>query len=201
MRAAATISLLLGVTVVPVGCGGDGNVHAVDPLPAAAAKSLDAGSYHFDVTVEFRSEGQNVVGRGHGAGDSTSATQTVRYPPVEGQPMSMTHIVDARDGNLDTYVDNPAPEMAGGKHWIRFDLLPGLRRYGLDPSDVPGLGMATPANFLATVRSFHGKVERIGRTTIAGTEATRYRVHLDDEDVVATAPPDERAAVRKFLGR
>jgi hypothetical protein len=201
MRAAILVSV--SFIFACCGCeGGGGEERAFHSLPTAAAHTLDSLPYRFDVTIELRSNGSKVVGHGHGAGDRDTMEETVRYPPVVGRderPPSR-YLLDEREGRLDSYVDNPAPDMAGGKHWLKFDLLPTFHRYGLEPSDVPGANLRSPTRFFEALRRFHSNIRKVGTETVGGTTLTRYHVHLDDNDIVRSASPAKRPAVRQLLG-
>jgi hypothetical protein len=83
------------------------------------------------------------------------------------------------------------PDLAG-KNWLK-----------LDPQVFGGegqIGQSDPNGSLDALRGAKGDVKRVGTEKVRGTSTTRYRVAIDAEQAVNSAPMEQRAEVRNSVG-
>ena len=83
------------------------------------------------------------------------------------------------------------PDLAG-KKWLK-----------LDPQVFGGegqIGQSDPNGSLDALRGAKGDVKRVGSEKVRGTSTTRYRVAIDAEQAVNSAPEERRAEVRNSIG-
>lgn len=83
------------------------------------------------------------------------------------------------------------PDLAG-KKWLK-----------LDPQMFGGggeIGQSDPKGSLDALRGAKGDVKRVGTEKVRGTSTTRYRVSIDEEQAVNSAPEEQRAEVRNSIG-
>jgi hypothetical protein len=83
------------------------------------------------------------------------------------------------------------PDLAG-KKWLK-----------LDPQVFGGqgqVGQSDPSGGLDAVRGAKGDVKRVGSEKVRGTSTTRYRVTIDAEQAVNSAPEEQRAEARNSIG-
>ena len=83
------------------------------------------------------------------------------------------------------------PDLAG-KKWLR-----------LDPQMFGGggeIGQSDPSGSLDALRGAKGDVKRVGTEKVRGTRTTHYRVTLDAEQAVDSAPAEQRDEVRNSVG-
>jgi hypothetical protein len=83
------------------------------------------------------------------------------------------------------------PDLAG-KKWLK-----------LDPQEFGGegqIGQSDPNGSLDALRGAKGDVKRVGSEKVRGTSTTRYRVAIDAEQAVNSAPQEQRAEVRNSIG-
>jgi hypothetical protein len=79
-----------------------------------------------------------------------------------------------------------------GKKWLK-----------LDPQVFGGegqIGQSDPNGGLDALRGAKGDVKRVGSEKVRGTSTTRYRVAIDAEQAVNSAPEEQRAEVRNSIG-
>jgi hypothetical protein len=72
----------------------------------------------------------------------------------------------------------------------------------LDPQLFGGggeIGQSDPKSSLDALRSVKGEVKRVGSEKVRGTHTTRYRVTIDPEQAVESAPEERRDAVRSSV--
>ena len=84
-----------------------------------------------------------------------------------------------------------SPNLAG-KKWLK-----------LDPQMFGGggeIGQSDPNGSLDALRGAKGDVKRIGSEKVRGTRTTRYRVAIDAEQAVNSAPEEQRDEVRNSVG-
>jgi hypothetical protein len=84
-----------------------------------------------------------------------------------------------------------APDLAG-KKWLK-----------LDPQTFGGggeIGQSDPNGSLDAVRGAKGDVKRVGSENVRGTRTTRFRVSIDAEQAVNSAPEEQRDEVRNSIG-
>jgi hypothetical protein len=83
------------------------------------------------------------------------------------------------------------PDLAG-KKWLK-----------LDPQMFGGggeIGQSDPNGSLDALRGAKGDVKRVGSEKVRGTRTTRYRVAIDAEQAVNSAPEEQRDEVRNSIG-
>ena len=83
------------------------------------------------------------------------------------------------------------PDLAG-KKWLK-----------LDPQVFGGggeIGQSDPNGSLDALKGAKGDVKRVGSEKVRGTSTTRYRVDIDAEQAVNSAPEEQRAEVRNSIG-
>jgi hypothetical protein len=83
------------------------------------------------------------------------------------------------------------PDLAG-KKWLK-----------LDPQVFGGggeIGQSDPNGSLDALKGAKGDVKRIGSEKVRGTSTTRYRVAIDAEQAVNSAPEEQRDEVRNSIG-
>jgi hypothetical protein len=84
-----------------------------------------------------------------------------------------------------------SPNLAG-KKWLK-----------LDPQMFGGggeIGQSDPNGSLDALRGAKGDVKRVGSEKVRGTRTTRYRVAIDAEQAVNSAPEEQRDEVRNSVG-
>jgi hypothetical protein len=84
-----------------------------------------------------------------------------------------------------------SPDLAG-KKWLK-----------LDPQMFGGggeIGQSDPNGSLDALRGAKGDVKRVGSEKVRGTRTTRYRVAIDAEQAVNSAPEEQRDEVRNSIG-
>jgi hypothetical protein len=83
------------------------------------------------------------------------------------------------------------PDLAG-KKWLK-----------LDPQMFGGggeIGQSDPNGSLDALRGAKGDVKRVGTEKVRGTRTTHYRVAIDAEQAVNSAPAEQRDEVRSSIG-
>jgi hypothetical protein len=83
------------------------------------------------------------------------------------------------------------PDLAG-KKWLK-----------LDPQVFGGggeIGQSDPNGGLDALRGAKGDVKRVGTENVRGTRTTRFRVSIDAEQAVNSAPEEQRDEVRNSIG-
>ena len=84
-----------------------------------------------------------------------------------------------------------SPDLAG-KKWLK-----------LDPKVFGGggqIGQSDPNGSLDALRGVKGNVKRVGSETVRGTRTTHYRVTIDADQAVNSAPEAQRDEVRNSIG-
>ncbi len=84
-----------------------------------------------------------------------------------------------------------SPDLAG-KKWLK-----------LDPKVFGGggqIGQSDPNGSLDALRGVKGDVKRVGSDKVRGTRATHYRVTIDADQAVNSAPEGQRDEVRNSIG-
>jgi len=84
-----------------------------------------------------------------------------------------------------------SPDLAG-KKWLK-----------LDPKVFGGggqIGQSDPNGSLDALRGVKGNVKRVGTEKVRGTNTTRYRVTIDADQAVNSAPEAQRDEVRNSIG-
>jgi len=84
-----------------------------------------------------------------------------------------------------------SPDLAG-KKWLK-----------LDPKVFGGggqIGQSDPNGSLDALRGVKGDVKRVGSEKVRGTNTTRYRVTIDADQAVNSAPEAQRDEVRNSIG-
>jgi hypothetical protein len=203
-RAAIAAALAIAaVGAVTAGCGGGstGQALALDPVAAAATKTLDAGPARMRFAIAFSSPqlGRTLRMRGTGAIDGTSAKMTLNMGSMfrqAGLPSglgssglmaqlshaSVNEIALEQGGDYVIYMRLgllPSSRLPGGKQWFKLDLSKIGKSAGLDLESLFSGSQFEPNDLLGMLEAEGAKVRRLGSATLDGTATTHYRVTID----------------------
>lgn len=90
-------------------------------------------------------------------------------------------------------------QIAGGKHWLSFNLAATRQAEGL--GGLQTSASSNPAQFLSYLRTVGTDVTRVGGATIDGEATTEYRAELDLDRYTKLVPAAQRTAARTSIAR
>ena len=181
------------------------------PIQQALAKTTQAGSFQYNLSLQFGSTGVSsgkqytITGKGaadlrHSRGTMTlNVGQLISALPTKigskPLPSSLTMVTAA---NV-VYVH--LPQLAAqypGKEWLMIDprTFPKSQTGG---ADISGLLSAISPQRALTLLGGATSVRTIGHETVSGVAMTRYRAVIDVTKLTAGVPAAQRAAVRQAL--
>jgi hypothetical protein len=205
------VALLAAVpaAVALAACGGDDEASGEsdeNPVVAAATDTLAEGSSSFtlEADIDVNALGTELTGRFTADGEFEFAERRGRYTldltALVGQlglPGSATGEVFREDTIV--YLNFPllALLVPGGKEWIKIDLEGDSELAGFDLGRFNEL--VDPALYLAYLQAATDDVEEIGAEDVSGTETTHYRVPVDLERALETAPSSQQSTIQALI--
>jgi hypothetical protein len=178
-------------------CGGGSSGLSLDPVAAAATKTIDTASFRVSYRATMNVQGQSFSFAGRGAVDSAAGTAEMAMNlsglPVPGGSAVAAKVVFA--GGV-MYMNMPllAQGLPHGKTWVKLDVRKAASAAGFDLDALGGLDPKRGLNQLLGA----GNAEKIGTETIRGEETTHYRAVVDLADA-SGLPPAERKALEQAL--
>jgi hypothetical protein len=182
---AARWALLALLAVVLAGCGGAAS--ALDPVAEAATRSADAGGANVKMDMSFTvgadrgtmtATGKFDRDEGELTFDMSDLFTGAGAPAAAGGPLRM--IYTKEDGHSVLYMNMPflATMLPAGKAWVKADIDRLASTMGANFGQLVGQSSQNPGDTLAMLRAV-GDVEEVGRDTLDGVAATRYRATID----------------------
>jgi hypothetical protein len=172
------------------GCGGgSSNALSLDPVAAAATKTL-AGAARVRFALEFSNPhlqaGKTLRLSGAGAIDGTSGELTISLGSTLQQAgipagTSLKEIFLQQNGDDVVYVQLGAlaSHLPGGKHWISLDVSKLGKSAGLDLGKLLSGSELQPGDLLSMLEAEGATVQKLGPATVDGSATTHYRVTID----------------------
>lgn len=188
--------LAVVVVVAPVlaGCGGGGSSTASpETISSAAAKTARAGSVKADFTIS--GGGANGKGRGtFNTGGDRSGKSTVNLE-VNRRSNAVETIITGKILYLRSRVFAQAG-LSGPKDWLKVDLAQLSRQGG----GLSNLAAASPSPTTALVYLRGAKnAKKVGTESVAGVDATHYRVTTDLQRAAARSSGSDKASVQQVM--
>jgi hypothetical protein len=174
MRRAGLALAVLAACVV-AGCGSGGGSASGNSLQRAAAQTIDQGTSRFVVTAA----GETV----RGAADLR--TRIFEFVSTDGGETDRVLMADGK-----WYFRLPE----GDRQWVELERDAGL-------ADAAGFLVTRffdPSTFLESLRTA-ADVEDLGAETVDGVATRHYRAQVSFADLVALAPPEQRAWFERSL--
>jgi hypothetical protein len=172
---------------------------AANPVYSAAKRSANAKSSTMQIRTATTVPGVGtVVATGSGAQRGQSVKLSMRSSAA-GVTFSMHVIGLLERGHFVMYMRSPLfdAQLPPGKDWVRFDLQKQGEKVGIDFSSLLGSSQA-----MAPL--WHGLVSTtsLGRASVAGRPAKRYRAHVDYQRAAAALPAfaKQLAAIERTTG-
>ncbi len=190
--------LALAVLSLPalVACGASDPV-AAEEISAAVAKTAESGSSRIEISGT--DDGEALVMAGIADYERRRASFRFEKAPKEwkGGPEEAFRVIGGTmyvASSIFGVTDDSAKKL---KPWVKFEY---------DRDDEASLDtllfpfpFVDPGQLLATFQKVGGDVEALGEEPVRGVPASRYRLTLDLERLIETAPPRHRAGLRKEL--
>ena len=186
MKRAALFAVVVLAALIVLAVRDGGNASARAAAAGAAAKTADAGSSRFTVSVEVQQPLPN-------SGPGVVAEGVMDYVHHRGR-LSYGHYMELIfDGNI-TYATWTVPWHERAR-WLRVE----SDSSDIDPLDLRERAMRNPVGLLAFLRGASDDVRDAGSEEVRGTPATRIEGTLDLQKVVDQSPPDQRAELQDWL--
>lgn len=181
---------IVAAAAVTAGCGGgSGSALALDPVAAAATKTVQAGAarVHFALSVSNPQlqGGRTIRLDGSGAIDGTSGQLAIGLGSLHraGIPPNATlqEIFLQQDGDYVMYLGlgSLTSQLPGGKQWIELNVSKLGKSAGLDLGKLLSGSQFQPGDLLSMLRAEGAQIHKVGPATIDGTATTHYRVTID----------------------
>jgi hypothetical protein len=171
---------------------------ASSPVVAATKKTAAAKSSTFTMSVTTTVGGQRTTMSGTGAQRGADVKMTLRTR-TSGVTMRFDAVLVQESGSYVMYMRSPAfqGQLPAGKSWLRVDLGREGSKLGIDLSSLIGSSQS-----LAPLEKGLLSAKRLGRETVAGRSATRYRVLVDMKRAARALPAYAKqvAAIEKATG-
>lgn len=159
----------------------------IDVLRAAAAKTTEAGTARFAMTVE--GGGMTMNGTGVTALGEVKSSMKMSMA-VQGQTIDMEALM------LGNVMYMKMPMLPTGGKWMKLDLAELSKAGGVDLEALTQMQQNDPKQALAYLEGVTDDVKKEGTETVRGAETTKYSGTLDMSKA-ASAQKDER--VRKAI--
>lgn len=216
--ALALLAALLPLAVAACGSSSGGGesdgqpasvaVDAANPLAAAAAKTLAAGSSKVSFSAAVALPGQGGSGEltGEGAFDYASRRGELTFD-LSALLGNLGALGEGSDGKavivfdkLVLYMNFPllANLLPGGKEWIKIDLATVGEQQGVDLGAFVQAGQNDPSQFL-TYLNGADQIEEVGEETVRDVATTHYKAVIDFEKTLQQAPEELRAQLQQTL--
>jgi hypothetical protein len=205
------VALLAAVpaAVALAACGSDDEPSGgsdENPVVTAATATLAEGSSSFTLgaDIDINALGTELTGRFTADGEFEFAERRGRYTldltALVGQlglPGSATGEVLREDTVV--YLNFPllALFVPGGKEWVKIDLGADAELAGFDLGRFNEI--VDPALYLAYLQAATDDVEDVGAEDVSGTETTHYRVPIDLERALETAPSSQQTTIQALI--
>jgi hypothetical protein len=187
------LAALLAALLVPV------VAEAANPVYSAAKRSANARSSTMQIRTATTVAGLGTVFANGVAAQRGQSVRLVMSTSVAGVTVSMQLVGLMERGHFVMYMRSPLfePQLPPGKDWIRFDLQKQGEKLGIDFSSLLGSSQA-----MAPL--WHGLVATtsLGRETVAGRSARRFRARVDYQRAAAAMPAfgKQLAAIESATG-
>jgi hypothetical protein len=89
--------------------------------------------------------------------------------------------------------------LPGAKKWLKLDLAETGKDLGIDLSSLTQGAGQDPTQTLQYLKAAGGDITKVGTESVRGTSTTHYKATVDFAKVPDTAPPDQRAEMRKSI--
>jgi hypothetical protein len=186
---AATFAIVVTAAIV-AGCGGgSSNALSLDPVAAAATKTLTTGAARVRFALEFsnpRQSGKTLRLNGAGAIDGTSSQLSITLGSSLQQAgipagASLQEISLQQNGDYVVYVQLGAlaSQLPSGRHWISLDVSKLGKSAGLDLGKLLSGSQLQPGDLLSLLEADGAKIQKVGPATVDGVATTHYRVTID----------------------
>jgi hypothetical protein len=188
------------VAVVPLlaGCGGGGSSSSgsasSETVTSAAAKSAQAGSVKADFTIS----GGGAKGKGSGTfntGGDRSGQSTLNLE-VNRRVNAVDTITTGRVLYLRSRVFAQAG-ISGPKDWLKVDLAQLAKQGGGGLSNLAAV-TPSPTTALAYLRGAKN-AKKVGDESVAGDDATHYRVTADLQRAAARSSGSDKASIKRVM--
>ena len=202
-RRALTAVVVL-FALVGAACGGGDDRTPQQIVMASASATADANSAKMVMNVAIAGDGTvpagSITGEGAFDFDEQTGRLTMSMPLQEGgAPVEIEMIM------LGTTIYQRFPtEMAqffGGKPWVKIDLTKAASITGVDLGALSSAQSGDPTQALNQLRGVSDDVEEVGREELRGDNVTHYKLTIDLEKAIASAPEDQRDAMRTAIER
>jgi hypothetical protein len=184
---------VLVVAPVLAGCGGGSSSASPETVSSAAAKTARAGSVKADFTIS----GAGAKGEGSGTfntGGDRSGRSTVNLD-VNRRVNAVETIIAGKVLYLRSRVFAQAG-LSGPKDWLKVDLAQLSRQGG----GLSNLAAASPSPTTALVYLRGAKdAKKVGTDSVAGVDATHYRVTADLQRAAARSSGSDKAAAQQAM--
>jgi alpha-tubulin suppressor-like RCC1 family protein len=189
-------ALAAALLAVPAGCGG--GAAALDPVAAAAGRTLDKQTAHFELAVQF-GRAATFTGTGAFSDPQQAVEMTTQLPAFRANAPSSMEIRLLYPAVYLNFIGLPLRDLLpNGKSWLRVDLRRALKRFGMNLEQLATNANQLPSGALAPLRGSKD-AKKLGSDTINGVRAAHYRVRIDLNEAVTRATRQERKALQRLL--
>jgi len=197
LRRSELVPLVAALGLAASGCGASDPV-AAEEVSAAVARTASERSSRIEIRGEDGDE--KVVMRGVADHERRRASFTYDATSSEGKPITGAKLLAIGstiyvETSILGLAESP-PAEPEQKPWSKIE--------GID--EAPTLNtllfpfpFIEPGRLLAAFERVSGKVEALGKETVRGVETDHYRLTLELERLIETAPARDRAGLRKEL--
>jgi hypothetical protein len=206
----------LSLAALTAGCGGnepgaDVSLPPVKSLGQVAAKTEDAGSYRFDMTMRMSMTGQAEAFElsAEGAVDRTGRRATMSMDFGSLAELVPGSGLAGDDLTMDMVFDWPVAYMrapflsgrlSGGKPWVKLDLAAMAKGQGVELPSFGSFGQSDPSAFLDFLKAA-SKLRVLGPEEVDGVPTTHYLARIDLGAFVDRLPARERRRLGPALAQ
>jgi hypothetical protein len=210
------ILLSLSLAALTAGCGGsepgaDVSLPTLKSLGQVAARTENAGSYRFDMTMRMSMSGQAEAFEvsAEGAVDRTGRRTTMSMDFGSLAELVPGGALAGDDLMLEMVFDWPvaymrAPflpsQVSGGKPWVKVDLAAVAKGQGVELPSLGSFGQNDPSAFLDFLKAARG-LRVLGQAEIDGISTTHYLARIDLAAFVDRLPAKERRRLGPALAQ
>jgi hypothetical protein len=210
-------AVLLPLALLGGACGGDGDSGGTESgqdsggeerertpreiVLASSSKTIEDKSSRMSFQMKMTGqpelpEGLTITGDGAFDYVNKRGAMTMTIPPVGG--MEIGQIQAVFDGNTiyQKFPQNIA-QFLGGKPWIKIDLNAVGKMSGVDLSTLMQAQSSDPTQAFQYLQGAADDVSEVGKEELRGDETTHYKMTLDFNRVVASAPAEQQEALRQ----
>jgi hypothetical protein len=183
--------VLLASAVVIAGCGG-GGTFSLNPVAAAADKTISAGGAKVTLSMTVTKNGQTITMPGSGVIDEQTGEGDITIDMSQvtsqmGNQATGTTMEEIYAGGV-IYLKVPFSGLPAGKSWLKIDLSELARAAGVDAAKLQQQAGQSPTQAVHSLESA-GKLQKLGTEDVNGVSTTHYRVTVDARKAFAHAKP------------